>query len=318
MAGNPGPDPPLPAAGRGYPMTVGGKSVTPQFAGLAPGNSLYGGTPGTDQVVFTVPAGLTPSDQPVVVTVGGQSTKSLMLRVQAKVVITDVQSGASYGIGNAAFAATQVKNVEAGSWVSIVGDNLSATNRIWQGSDFPASGTALPTSLDGVSVTINGQDAAVYFISPTQVNVQAPALAGVGTYIVRVKNSYGSAEGVVQAQSYAPAFFPFPQAGTSSGTAPVYATAVHTDRFYVLPAGYYGTAVASRPAKPGDFILLYGTGFGPTIPAVAPGNSFRWIAAHSGPVAIEDSDRRGAGANHFCRVGLRRGVPDQRGGAQRR
>ena len=36
------------------------------------------------------------------------------------------------------------------------------------------------------------------------------------------------------------------------------------------PAGLFAGA-ATVPAKPGDVIILWGTGFGPTSPAVAPG-----------------------------------------------
>jgi uncharacterized protein (TIGR03437 family) len=35
--------------------------------------------------------------------------------------------------------------------------------------------------------------------------------------------------------------------------------------------GYYGSGTASRPATPGETVLLYGTGFGPTTPAVQAG-----------------------------------------------
>src|SRR5580704_4138841 len=74
-----------------------------------------------------------------------------------------------------------VANAEGGNptiapntWVEVKGANLSKTgdSRIWQASDFVNS--QLPINLDGVSVTVNGKSAYVYYISPTQVNILTP------------------------------------------------------------------------------------------------------------------------------------------------
>jgi uncharacterized protein (TIGR03437 family) len=72
-----------------------------------------------------------------------------------------VVNGASFSSG-----------IAPGAWVSIFGDNLAPTTRTWR-SDEIVNGK-LPTSLDGVSASINGKPAAVYFISPKQLNVQVP------------------------------------------------------------------------------------------------------------------------------------------------
>ena len=60
----------------------------------------------------------------------------------------------------------------------IQGTNLAFDTRIWQTSDF--IGNDLPTVVDGVSVTINGNPAFVEYISPTQINVQAPTDTATG------------------------------------------------------------------------------------------------------------------------------------------
>jgi uncharacterized protein (TIGR03437 family) len=151
--------------------------------------------------------------------------------------------------------------VSTGSWVSIYGSNLSTTTRPWQNSDF--QGTKLPLALDGVSVTIDNRPAAVAFISPGQINVQAPASDSVGPVEVKVTNSLGAVTGSVSMAPFSPAFFSF------SGK---YAAAVHyPDGALVAPVGFFGAGVPSRPAKPGETILIFGTGFGPTAPAIAPG-----------------------------------------------
>ncbi len=131
----------------------------------------------------------------------------------------------------------------------------------WQASDF--SGNNLPTTLDGVSVLIDGKKAAISYVSPGQLNVQAPTDTATGPVPVQVTNSSGTATGTATLQNYSPAFFTF-QAK--------YAAAVHnSDGVYVAPAGSFGSAVTSRPAQPGETLQIYATGFGPTTPAVPAG-----------------------------------------------
>ena len=161
------------------------------------------------------------------------------------------------GVSNNASGA---RVIQSGSWVSIYGTDLAATTRTWQAADF--QGTTLPTTLDGVSVKINGKIAPIYYISPTQVNVQAPTDDKTGTVQVDVTSPYGTASSTAMLQSYAPGFYTFRNH---------YIAAVHTDGTYVAPEGYFGPSVPSRPAKPGDILLIFGTGFGPTTPPVPTG-----------------------------------------------
>ncbi len=71
-------------------------------------------------------------------------------------LITRSDDGAAFGPGFA-----------NGSWLTIRGFDLSSTTRLWQGSAF--QGNRLPTTLDGVRVTIRGRLAYVYFASPRRV-----------------------------------------------------------------------------------------------------------------------------------------------------
>ena len=161
-------------------------------------------------------------------------------------VVPPVVNGASY---QPSFAPA--------TWVAIFGANLSQTTRTWQKSDFVNG--LLPTSLDGVTVTIDGIPAYVEYISPTQINVLAPDDATVGTVVVQVNgNSFQ-----VQKQQVAPAFFTF--GGTT------YLAAQHTNYADVGKSGLIA-GVTTTPAAPGETILLYGTGFGPTNPAVPTAN----------------------------------------------
>ena len=56
--------------------------------------------------------------------------------------------------------------IEPGEWVTIYGQNLASQTASWN-SDFP-------TSLGGTTVTIDGKAAYLSYVSPTQLNLQAP------------------------------------------------------------------------------------------------------------------------------------------------
>lgn len=160
-------------------------------------------------------------------------------------------------------AAGGASAIAPNSWVEIKGANLapSTSNRIWQSGDF--AGNQLPTQLDGVSATVAGQAAYVYFVSPSQVNILTPPGALPSSAPVRITTGANtSAVFDAKGQAAAPTFFTF--TGTN------YVAAVHQDGSYVAPATLYPGK--SSPAKPGEIILVYGNGFGKTTANVVPGS----------------------------------------------
>src|ERR1019366_8858194 len=166
-------------------------------------------------------------------------------------------------------AASFQPGVSAGSWVTIQGSNLAGNPRGWSTDDF--EGGALPTQLDGVSVKVDGKPAYVAYISPAQINVQAPADSALGPVPVEVTyNGSTSSPGTAQLQAVSPALFLW------SGKS---AVATHPDFTPAAPAGLF-PGIATVPAKPGELIVLWGTGFGPANPPVAPG-----VLPPSNPVA---------------------------------
>lgn len=168
--------------------------------------------------------------------------------------------------------------IAAGSWVSIFGANLSASTRIWRADEIV--GGRLPTELDGVKVTINNQPAAVYFISPTQLNVQAPSGDALGSVAVQVTTAQGASNTVTaEMRAFAPAFFAFDPENRK------YAASQHTDFSLVAKPGLFA-GVTTRGARPGEVILLYGTGFGPTQPAVPAGQVVTTPAPLANPVTV--------------------------------
>ena len=160
--------------------------------------------------------------------------------------IAAVSNGASFQAGFA-----------SATWVSILGTNLSQSTRAWQNNDFVNG--LLPTSLDGVSVTINGLAAYVAYISPGQINVLAPDDAASGAVQLQVTTAQGKSNSfTTQKAPFAPAFF------TLGGS---YLAALHADYTLVGKPGLIA-GLTSTPAKPGETIQIYGTGFGPTNPPV--------------------------------------------------
>jgi uncharacterized protein (TIGR03437 family) len=142
-----------------------------------------------------------------------------------------------------------------GSWALVKGTNLSDTSRIWGAADFANLGNALPTDLSGVQVVVNGTAAAVYYISPTQINFQVPAGIS-GTASVQVtRDGLMSNTMSAPAVSSAPGIFPIIVNGTN------YAAAVFADGKI---AGDPTVSSAFRNAKPGDAISLYATGLAPS------------------------------------------------------
>lgn len=156
--------------------------------------------------------------------------------------------------------------ISPNSWVEIKGSNLSkpGDSRIWQGSDFVNN--QLPAALDGVSVTIGGKPAYVYYISPTQIDILTPPNTPTGSVAVQVTNNGAvSASFSVNAQTLSPSFFDL-----NGGP---YVLAQHgSDNSLVGPTSFSAPGYAFTPAKPGETVVLYANGFGQTSTAVVGGS----------------------------------------------
>lgn len=148
--------------------------------------------------------------------------------------------------------------ISSQTWLAIFGSNLAPATRTW---DDAIRDGVLPTTLSGVSVKINNRDAPIFFVSPEQVNVLAPVDDAVGDVNVVVSNANGDSDPiVVRRASASPAFFaPFSQNNR------LFVLAVATDGTLVGKVG--AGSAARRAARPGETILLFGTGFGATNPA---------------------------------------------------
>ncbi|HYW41903.1 MAG TPA: hypothetical protein VE959_03535 [Bryobacteraceae bacterium] len=165
--------------------------------------------------------------------------------------------------------------IASAAWVSIFGANLSQLTYTWQSGDF--GNGLLPTTLEGVLVTINGLPAYVEYISPGQINALAPDDATVGPVQVQVTAAQQASNTVsVQKSQFAPAYF------TLDGT---YVAARHADYSLVGAPNLLPGAVTT-PAKPGETILLYGAGFGPANPPLPSGQLVAMPVPLANPVQI--------------------------------
>jgi len=146
-------------------------------------------------------------------------------------------------------------------WVAIKGTNLSppGDSRIWTGADFVNN--QLPTQLDGVSATVSGKPAFIYYISATQVSILTPPDALTDPVNVQLTvNGAPSAAMSVHTAQIAPSFFTFDGIN-------VVGTDISGNR--IGPTTLYPGL--TTPAKPGQTVVLYGNGFGPTNVPVTSG-----------------------------------------------
>src|SRR5271165_1093311 len=156
-----------------------------------------------------------------------------------------VENGASFQPG-----------IVPNSWVTILGSSLASKTDDW--TKFIVNGQ-FPISVDGVSVMIGGKAAFINFISPGQINLLAPDVA-FGPLPVTVTTSGGtSATFTVTSNQYGPAFFAWPN---------MQPVATRQDFSWAVKNGTF-SGTTTVPAKPGDVIILWGNGFGPTNP-IAP------------------------------------------------
>jgi len=174
-------------------------------------------------------------------------------------VITSINSATDFG-GGSSFA--------PGSWLEIKGTNLSQNTRQWAGYDF--TGVNAPTKLDGVSAKVDGKDAAVYYISPGQINIQAPADTTTGPVPITVTNCNANATSsptMVTEAALVPGMLATAAFNVGGKQ---YMVALFPDGTFVGNTGLI-QGVPFRPAKPGESITAYGVGFGDVTPSFPPG-----------------------------------------------
>ncbi len=169
--------------------------------------------------------------------------------------------------------------IQPGSWISIYGSNLASATATWNG-DFP-------TSLVGVTVTINAKPAYLWYVSPTQINLQAPNDTAIGPVNVVVTNSSGTTTSTVTLSPISPSFSLLSDGLHVAGVIPTpNGTGAYGGGTYDLVSPTGAFPFSTRPVKPGETLILFGVGFGPTNPTVSAGQVFSGAAPTINPVTI--------------------------------
>jgi len=172
-----------------------------------------------------------------------------------------------------------VSTIQPGEWVSIYGANFASGTATWTGN--------FPTSLGGVSVTIDGKSAYLWYVSPTQINLQVPDDAANGSVPVAVSTANGMATATVTLARFAPSF-------NLLDTKHIAGIIIRSDGSGAYGGGTYdiigptGSSLGypTVAAKAGDIVELFGVGFGPTNPTVPAGAAYVGSAPTTNPVTL--------------------------------
>jgi uncharacterized protein (TIGR03437 family) len=142
-----------------------------------------------------------------------------------------IYNAASYEVGDV---------VAPGEIVTIFGSGLAS-------SAAGAPGVPLPLSLNGLTVTIGGTPAPLFYVSPGQINLQAPSGLSLGAASLVI---------TVNGQTV---------------TRAVNVVAVRPGIFVVTHASDFSLVTAQNPAQAGEYLALFATDLGPTSPSVPDG-----------------------------------------------
>jgi hypothetical protein len=140
---------------------------------------------------------------------GGSGTPPPRRLLSCAFTITTAPVGTPV-ISKVANAEGENPTIAPNTWLEIKGSKLAPAGdtRVWQSSDF--KNNQMPTQLDGVSATVNGKGAYVYYISPTQINVlTSPNAMNGSVQVVVTNNGAASAIFTAPAQALSPSFFVF-------------------------------------------------------------------------------------------------------------
>jgi len=154
-------------------------------------------------------------------------------------------------VGGVSNGASFQPNISPGSLISIFGTNLAPATV--QASEVP-----LPTMLSGTSVTIGGIQAPLYFVSATQINAQVP---------FELQQPYGNGEKALVVTNQARASSAFPLSLQPDAPAIFTTTSNGQGGPLLIDATFH---IVDTPA-PGQTVILYATGLGPTVPPLATG-----------------------------------------------
>jgi protocatechuate 3,4-dioxygenase beta subunit len=195
---------------------------------VRPWNEIPGSPIGAVATTFDVVMGFTPVENP-------ESERPVLFSLA--------------GITN---AANSRPGAAGDTWLTLFGQGLSATTR--EAAEEEKTDGRPPEVLDGVSVRINGQPALISAVSPTVLKVLAPANSADVDAEITVTNEKGLSDPVkLLFERLQPGFFQ---------EALEYVRATRADGVRIGPPDLIKD-IETVAARPGDEVVLSGTGFGP-------------------------------------------------------
>jgi uncharacterized protein (TIGR03437 family) len=150
-------------------------------------------------------------------------------------------------------------------------------------NSFPTVLACVAVQVSGPGIPPPGVLLPIAYVQTDQINAQAPQFSGTGPVTLMViinpgkTNELRSDVATLNAQqAFAPAFFVFPNsksiAAQFGGSGAIVANP--------------SVVAGARPARPGDIVTLYGTGFGDTSPSLGPGQIATGAAALTNQITV--------------------------------
>jgi uncharacterized protein (TIGR03437 family) len=235
-------------------------------------------------VALSIAANTSSSSRAATISIGGSG-----ILVASATNITQAAGVAGGGgpVINSVVTVYAGTDISQNTWVAVKGTNLVPTSTPAAGQDWSkapefASGR-MPTQLGGVSATINGKPAYMYFFcsavtnkdcAQDQINLLTPLDNMLGAVsVVVTNNGASSAPFASTLRSSSPSFFQW--AGR-------YAVATHVDGSLLGPTTLYPGA--STPARPNEVITLWMTGFGLPATSLVQGSASQSGSLPANPV----------------------------------
>jgi uncharacterized protein (TIGR03437 family) len=278
-------------------------TITTTDGTTAQGTAVLAAQSGTDSltVFFTIPNLNSPTYSVSATVTGGtgayagatgvlamnlvNTSKSTFTLTGSGTVTTPAQGTVRPVITSISTAGSDATFIAPNAWVQIQGTNLvpattPAAGVIWSNAPEFAS-NHMPTQLGGISVTVNGKPAYIYFFcragmipycgnnQPDQINILTPLDTTVGQVLVVVTNgAVSSVPFLVTMQAASPSFLQWDLTG--------HPVATHTDANLSLlgPPGLF-PGVTTTPARKAEPILVYGDGFGLPTATLVEGSSLQ-------------------------------------------
>jgi uncharacterized protein (TIGR03437 family) len=140
--------------------------------------------------------------------------------------------------------------ISPGEFVALFGSGLAKSNQ--------TATPPYPNSLNGVTVTVGGVAAPIYFVSPGQINCLVPFGTHGPTTNIVVNNGTASNTVTVPVAATSPGIYSLNQSGAGPGAI------LHAD---------YSIVNDAKPAAAGETVLIYLTGMGAVNPPVNDGTA---------------------------------------------